>query len=257
MRSRAVLQLFLLVAVCAFHAAGAEADTVRLKGGTEFEGIIIKEDDRSVEFDIGGGTMTIGKENIASISRSAQGEKALLKDTIMARQAELASRKEEFAAERRRRLEDYGKWVASASGKTEDGLAADEIRLLKTEDSKDLLVETVINGSAKATLILDTGAPHIILTRRIGDKLGVDFSDLKKDVREIRLAGRKRLAKIVKLESVRLQGIEEKDLIAGILVDEEEVLGLKDGLLGMSFLNRFDCVIDLDDMVMRLKSKAR
>jgi clan AA aspartic protease (TIGR02281 family) len=239
-----------------FLPAQALADKIFLKSGTEFEGVITKESEVSVELDMGGGTMTISKDKIRSISRSTPEEKETLRQAIDTRQARLKAKEEEFSAERERRFSDYGEWAKeTAAGKPHNISVPNEVRLLKVEYSKDILVEAVINGKVKATLILDTGSPFIVLTRRMGDALGVDFSDMKRNVSEIHLAGRRRLVKVVRLESVRLQDVEEKDIMADVLIENEDVLNLKDGLLGMAFLNRFVCVIDLENMKMRLQKK--
>ncbi|MBI5143605.1 MAG: retropepsin-like domain-containing protein [Candidatus Omnitrophica bacterium] len=170
----------------------------------------------------------------------------------------MKTRDEEFAEARKKRFEEYEKWAREgAMKKASEGIAGDEIKLLKAENSKDLMVEVVINGSAKATLILDTGSYDIVLTRRMGEVLGIDFSDTKNKVKSIRLAGKERLAKVVDLDSIRIQDIEEKDLIADVLFEDVDVLGLKDGLLGLAYLDRFNCVIDLDRMKMRLQRKPK
>lgn len=248
--------LLLLAAILLFSCSNLTADTIDLKNGNSFDGIITKETNTLVELDIGSGTLVFSKKNIDRVHRSDPGELSILREKMELEKGQAKAREGEFAEEREKRFKEYGKWIReSETKKISAELAANEVKLLKTENSKDLMVEAVINGSVKATLILDTGSYDIVLTRRIGEGLGVDLSDTKNNVRSIRLAGKERLTKVILLSSIRVQDVEEKDIIAEILFEDEDVLGLKDGLLGLAFLNRFNSVIDLNNMKMRLQKK--
>lgn len=252
------LPVSLFVSVFLFSCDDLTADTLELKKGSIFEGIITKETSDSVELDIGSGTLVFSKQIINKIHRSTPEELDILREKIESENEGMKTRDEEFTEARKKRFEEYEKWAREgAMKKASEGIAGDEIKLLKAENSKDLMVEVVINGSAKATLILDTGSYDIVLTRRMGEVLGIDFSDTKNKVKSIRLAGKERLAKVVDLDSIRIQDIEEKGLIADVLFEDVDVLGLKDGLLGLAYLNRFNCVIDLDRMKMRLQRKPK
>ena len=105
----------------------------------------------------------------------------------------------------------------------------------------------------KATLVLDTGASIVVLTKRMGEELGLDLTDTKNSLATLQLAGDHRVtAKMVMLKSVRINDIEVKNVLAGVLLDDASI-GLKDGLLGMTFLNQFNLKIDLKNMKMALE----
>ncbi len=256
--NRLFTYLLLFVGLFLFSSSDLTADTLDLKNGNSFKGIITKETNDSIELDIGSGTLTFSKQIINKIHRSSSDELDILREKMELKKEELKAKDQEFAEAREKRFKEYEKWTReSAIKKASTDSAADEIKLLKVENSKDFMVEVIINGSVKATLILDTGSYDIVLTRRIGEALGIDFSDTKKNVRSIRLTGKERLTKVVHLDSIRIQNIEEKDLMAEVLFEDVDTLGLKDGLLGLAFLDRFDCIIDLKGMKMRLQKKLK
>ena len=76
-------------------------------------------------------------------------------------------------------------------------------------------------------------------------------------MREIRLTGKRRLVKVVTLDSMRVGQAKAKGIIVEVLLTDDETLGLRDGLLGMSYLNRFDSNIDLDNLKMTLTKKDK
>jgi len=230
------------------------ADTVYLKNERKVEGIILREDDNGVEVNMGFGTIAVHKSEIKAIERSRPEEKESLYEKWDGEQAELTKREAEYAQAREQRAEQNRRIAEEETrAKVETaGGASNEVQLLKSEGSKDMLVEAVLNGQAKATLIVDTGAEQVVLIRRIGEALGVNLSPEGNDIAEIHLAGRKRPSRPVMLEALRLGGIEEAKVVAFVLLDDVDVSGLKDGLLGTSFLNRFHCQIDLKRLKMTL-----
>ena len=113
-----------------------------------------------------------------------------------------------------------------------------------------------MDDKAKATLVLDTGANIVVLTRHKGEELGLDLSDTTKNIATLQLAGDRRVtAKMVMLKSVRIKDIEVKDVLAGVLL-EDAGIGFRDGLLGMTFLNKFNLKIDLKNMKMALEKSG-
>lgn len=234
----------------------APADIIHTKSGTKFEGIITREDENSVEIEVGGGTVVFGRAQIAKIERSDAAATERLRDDMTAKQEAIKAKKEEYSESRRRRLEEYEKWSSEAAAKKpKDTAGAKEVQLLKVEGTSDVMVEALVNDKVNATLILDTGSPVIVLTRGIGERLGLDLSEDKNKMSKIRLTGKERLAKAFLLNSLSIQGIKEDGIVALVLLEDDSILGLKDGLLGLSFLNRFNCTIDLGRMKMRLQKK--
>ena len=237
-------------------AQAAHADKVYLKNGGSVEGIIEKDNADIVEIDMGFGTMTFNKSQIKSVKRSTREESYGIAKKWDQKRKELGSKEKEFDEAREKRFEDASKgWEEEIEAKkAKEGSETKNISIGRDESTKSIVVETVLNEKVKANLILDTGASIIALSRKIGEELGIDLSDTTKDVMELRLAdGRKAMAKSVILDSVKIQDVEVKKVMAAIMLDETPVIGSRDGLLGMNFLSKFNLKTDLKSMKMSLE----
>ncbi len=74
----------------------------------------------------------------------------------------------------------------------------------------------------------------------------------------MRLAdGRRTAAKVIILESVRIQDVEVNKVMAAVMLEDISDPSLRDGLLGMSFLNRFNLKMDLKNMKITLEKINR
>ena len=63
---------FLMVMVMVIGSGGdGLADTVKLKNGGSFEGLILQEDAQNIELQVGPGTMRIRQSQVRSIERSS------------------------------------------------------------------------------------------------------------------------------------------------------------------------------------------
>ena len=246
----------ILFALFLYAASPAHADTVSLKNGGSVAGIIEKEDDKSVEVNTGFGTIIFKKAQIKDIERSSAEESQKMVKEWEARRKELKSKEKEFEEARDKRFKDaYENWMdeEKAKRREEEG-AAKQINIMHEPDGKGIIVEVLLNNSVKANLVLDTGASIIALSRKVGEELGIDLSDTKKDVLEMRLAdGRKTMAKAIILDSVKIQDVEVKNVMAAIMLDQVQTIGVTEGLLGMSFLNKFNLKTDLKNMKMSLE----
>jgi len=237
-----------------YTAAHAGADNIRFQNGGTIEGIIKTEDDKMVEMDIGFGTITCAKSEIAGVDRSSPDELGALSERWEKRREELKASEADFERERQKRYEEYDKWIREEEAKRAKETAGERtIELRRDVDTRSILVDTFINDKVNATLILDTGASILVLTKEKGLELGIDLTATKNDLATLQLAGNHRVtAKMVMLKSVRIKDIEVKDVLAGILL-EDAGIGLKDGLLGMTFLNRLNLKIDLKNLKMSLE----
>jgi len=248
------ISLLFAAALCA--ASLAHADTINLKNGGSIAGIIEKEDDRSVEVNTGFGTVTFKKDQIKNIERSSAEESRNMAGKWEEKKKELISRTKEFEEARDKRFKGaYENWMEDEKAKRlEEGRAAKQISMVREPGGKGIMVEVLLNNRAKVNLMLDTGASVIVLSRKVGEELGMDLSDAKKDVMEMRLAdGRKTAAKVVILDSVKIQDVEVKNVMAAIMLDQVPAIGVTEGLLGMSFLSKFNLKTDLKSMKMSLE----
>ncbi len=237
-------------------APPAHADTISLKNGGSVAGIIEKEDDRSVEVNTGFGTVTFKKAEIKDIERSSAEESRKMARKWEDKRNELKSKEKEFEEARDKRSRSaYENWIEDEKAKKlkEEG-AAKQINIVREPGGKGMMVEALLNNRVKANLILDTGASVVALSRKVGEDLGVDLSDTKKDVMEMRLAdGSRTMARAIILDSVKVQDVEVKNVMAAIMLDQVPVIGVTEGLLGMSFLSKFNLKTDLKNMKMSLE----
>jgi clan AA aspartic protease (TIGR02281 family) len=237
-------------------AAAAHADTVNLKNGGSVSGIIEKEDDNKVEVNTGFGTVTFKRSEIKDIERSSAEESQKITEVWQAKKEVLTSREKEFEEARDKRFKDaYENWIEDEkTKKAEASRAAKHINITREPGGKSMMVEVLLNNSVKVNLVLDTGASVVVLSRVAGEKLGIDLSDEKKNVMEMRLAdGRKTRAKVIVLDSVKIQDVEVKNVATAVLLDQAPAIGVTEGLLGMSFLNKFNLKTDLKNMKMSLE----
>ena len=234
----------------------AHADTVSLKNGGSVTGIIEKEDENSVEVNVGFGTVTFKKVEIKYIERSSAEESRKLSRIWEGKRRELKSKVKEFEEARDKRFKGaYENWMEDEKAKKiGEGRVTKQIDIVREPGGKGIIVEVLLNNSVKVSLVLDTGASIIALSRKAGEDLGMDLSDTKKDVMEMRLAdGSITMAKAIILDSVKIQDVEVKNVMAAIMLDQVRTIGVTEGLLGMSFLSKFNLKTDLKNMKMSLE----
>ncbi len=252
-RYKTILILSVLT-ICA--ALSAHADIVNLKNGGRIVGIIEKEDDNIVEVNTGFGTVTFKRSQIRNITKSSAEESLQMVDNWREKREELKSKSKEFEEARDNRFKSaYENWMDEAKAKklNEEG-AAKEISIAREPGGKGMMVEVLLNNRVKANLVLDTGASIIALSRKVGEELGIDLSDTKEDVMEMRLAdGTRTMAKAIILDSVKVQDVEVKDVAAAIMLEQVLAPGVTEGLLGMSFLGKFNLKTNLKNMKMTLE----
>jgi clan AA aspartic protease (TIGR02281 family) len=104
-----------------------------------------------------------------------------------------------------------------------------------------VVVSSLINGKARVRLIVDTGASTVMLTRKAADLAGIRPAAGGAQVSVKVADGRVVQADAVVLDSLAIGGKIAQGVEAAILPDFEEGI---DGLLGMSFLKRFDVRVD-------------
>ena len=109
------------------------------------------------------------------------------------------------------------------------------------EKQHDVMMVTVrLNDSVDARMLLDTGASSLALSRPLANRLSIDTSEARSFL--VSTAGGVTRAHRVMLDSVALGGARVR-MVRAAVVDS---LSLDDaeGLLGNSFLSRFDVTVD-------------
>ena len=110
------------------------------------------------------------------------------------------------------------------------------------------IVEVLLNGSVPANLIVDTGATMVVLSNRIGKRLGIHRNP---DLPTIQMstAGGRVAAPLFVLDSLKIGSAE----VLNVEATTNPYMGEMDGLLGMSFLGEFKVEMDRQNWEMTLK----
>ena len=136
----------------------------------------------------------------------------------------------------------------------------DRVDRLRSEEGKIVIrfqaglrhipVRALLNGSVEQEFVIDTGASQVTIPSSTADALGLDMENTPR--RWVSTAGGAALAREVTLDAVALKGREIKGVQAWVL----DIPGRPDlGLLGLSYLNRFQVEIDNDRGVLMLKPR--
>ncbi|MDD5409722.1 MAG: retropepsin-like aspartic protease [Candidatus Omnitrophica bacterium] len=201
----------------------AGADMLYLKNGRSIEGLVKKEDADNVDLEISFGSMKFSRKQIDHIDRSSPGEAELIRQQWADEKVKAQERAKE--AELLREYEPKQVNVDKQSG--------------------HVMVTTTLNKKVKANLILDTGASLILLSNKIAGNLGINTNANSATPVELIVAdGRRIKARMVILDTVSVQDSEVKNIEAAILPEKESASIPEDGLLGMSFLKKFNFKID-------------
>ena len=200
------------------------ADTLYLKNGRSIEGLIKNESAEGLELDVGFGTIKFSRDEIERIRKSSLEETS---DIYQKWEKKRIANKEREEA--RKLIESENPKPKSVNLQYEKG---------------QIMVEALLNKRIRSTLLLDTGASIVLLSRQIGQQIGPSPVRRRQKV-ELQLAdGRKIKADYVILESLSVQGVEANDVAAAVLSEDIGDIAYKDGLLGMSFLKNFNFKID-------------
>jgi len=198
------------------------ADTVYLKNGRSIDGIIVKEGGDNVELDVGPGKVIFSVSEIERIDKSAPQELSLMRNKF----AEDKQRAAALSREAAPRREDI----------------PGSINLI--EQDGHVFVDSVINGKLRQRLILDTGATFIVLPYSTAKELRLDAGKASKFA-QLQLADGSRInAAFVVLDSVKVGPAEVNNVEAVILPQQVQDSGVYNGILGMSFLRRFNFKVD-------------
>src|SRR3989338_7198968 len=171
----------LAAAACVlFSSSALLADTVYLKNGNTLEGFVEKESQDTIEFNLGYGSVTLLKGEIARVARSSTQESQVIWDEWNQRKkAETLRRPEEEKRERERKAEADRLREEERTKKGGGEYGPKEVRV-STQDGH-FFVNVLLNGKVRARLLLDSGATMVALPKRVADQLGIDMNQLKKE----------------------------------------------------------------------------
>ncbi len=214
--------------------SGAWADTLVLTNGKTVEGFVKSEDEEAIELELPYGAAKYRLVDVVRVERSdEEGSK------------DLRARWERGKEERKKKDAEWRKKEAAKEYlPKEAGLYSHE---------GHVFVQATIDGQVPARLLLDTGASIVILSPGMAAKLSLPPAQTG-DIRKIKVAdGREVEARFVRLGSLRVQDVEAKDVEAAILTGSAGATEYEDGLLGMSFLKRFNFQIDYEAKKLTLR----
>lgn len=118
---------------------------------------------------------------------------------------------------------------------------------------RSLVVRARLNGSREARLILDTGADLTILSRSIAQDLGLLPADAERMV-SLQTVGGPVQAAVIRVEAIGLGEAEARQIAAAVHDLPNAPAGVE-GLLGLTFLDRFVVTLDAQRGELRLERK--
>ncbi|MBU4312260.1 MAG: retroviral-like aspartic protease family protein [Candidatus Omnitrophica bacterium] len=192
------------------------SDTIHLKNGRKMEGLIKKETEDAVWLDLGIGSVKFRREEIERVDRSSSEEADVIRQEWQ--------KNEDLEIE---------------AGEKED-YTPKEVGF--SRESGHIFVNALLNDNVEATLLLDTGAPMILLSDHMTKKLGIKTHGVKVATTSVLGVSDLRIVYTV-LDSVKVEGVEARNVDTEAALDETPEL-MKDGLLGLAFLRRFNFQID-------------
>jgi clan AA aspartic protease (TIGR02281 family) len=220
--TRSILLILVLAGVFLTTLTGPTgADTLFLKDGRVIEGIIKGDDEKVVRLRFEFGHIEFPKDQIERIVRSPVPERNELEQKWDRQRSAVP--------------------VLSPGEDTPTGRKTVKASRQKVEH---ISVNAVLNKKVPVRLLFDTGASYVVLSSKIGRRLGV-LREGEKEIIQLQIGdGRKISAHYFALSSINVEGVEAKDVGAAVLLEDEEMISTFDGVLGMSFLNRFNFKVD-------------
>jgi len=207
---------------------------VYLKNGRQMECMVKTQGKDSVELEVEIGTIRLRMTEISRIEKFTPNENARMQQKWNERKAKADIARKTWQEAENIRLEEERQRKA---------------KLPKEVDMKfeggHMVATARLNKTTTAQLLIDTGATMVVLSRSMGEKLGLvaaaDTPENKK-MNRVNLTvadGRKVDAKYVLLDSVMVQDAEANQVETAILLDDKTDV-VYDGVLGMSFLKHFN-----------------
>jgi clan AA aspartic protease (TIGR02281 family) len=207
------------------------ADVLYLKNGERLEGIIKSETNKDFELEVSSGAVIFTRDEVGRIERSTPAQNEALRQKWekqnLVRQKQIERQRLEGLLNPKPPLEYSIPKEVTFSG-----------------DPNSIMVNVRLNREITVPLLLDTGASVIVLKHSIARKLGIDLENNPNDVKIQVADGRRLKAKLVVLKSVMVEEVEEEDIETAILSEDAGFINVGEGVLGMSFLKKFNFRVD-------------
>lgn len=131
------------------------------------------------------------------------------------------------------------------------GKGKGKAKIRMNKQGSAIFTKVTINNHQQGNFIVDTGASLVTLSKSFADRLKLDYAGWPKMLTQT--ANGIGVAYRGYVDSISLQGLEAKHIEVAII----EELGASDGLLGLSFLNRFKIELDSDKGYMLMTARSR
>jgi len=244
-----LLLLMPLAATAEEDVGGSGIVIIYLKNNGRIEGVIMEESAGGVVVDVGYGTVSISASDIKHITYPSGEERERAERGWRAhadREGMSADEKEAMERGIRLRAEE------SLKLKGEMGVKGAEV---KFADKSRIKVGATLNDKVQARFIVDTGAPMVYIKPAIAARL---FATERKGQERIRvrwLDGTETSGTPVVLRSIKVGDAEARNVKAVISQMPDFFDRDADGLIGMTFLNRFNVTIDANNNKLILEDK--
>lgn len=227
-KARIIPGLFLLLA----SSSLAYADTVYLKNGRKIEGLVKSDGAKELELEVGANSsVTFLKSEVNKVIKSSAAGSSALRQRWEKRKL--------AADEKMARLQIMEEKKPSAAS--------------FSHDPQGILVRVLLNDKVSTIMVLDTGSSLVLLTKDTAQKLGIDLSGAQPDLKAQVADGRSINAKRLAIRSMEVHGVTAKNVEAAVLLDDPKDLRFGGGLLGMSFLKRFNFKVDQKEKKLTLE----
>jgi aspartyl protease family protein len=148
--------------------------------------------------------------------------------------------------ERTRFYEDLQAKIADMEG----AIVQEELSINPHEAG--IIVSATVNNAGIVTLVVDTGASLVILSKDAARRLGIDSDAIKESIELVMADGRRSRAKYIVLDTIAVDDAQAPRVEAAIVNDPPQKN--VDGLLGMSYLRRFSFRIDQEKKKLYLSA---
>jgi len=226
------------------HAELSTAEVIKLKDGSILTGkiisksddyIVIRSDDGSITYPIATNRIRNISESSAPVNQAAPKAEAAASVSQPEIKKESESHLEKLKSFRKKRYEEEVLEAKKARGRVR----------IKFSNNRYGVVDAIINGKVKATLLVDTGCSVVLVSNNIARQLGIENTNDLENTYAVIADGSVVKQKAIVFSSVKVGYSELKD-VKGAISTDAPMPGI-DGLLGMSYLGNFHVKMNKDD----------